>query len=308
MAKGIARTVNSVVGGITGANDAMDAQMGAANNALNVQKYMYDQTRSDNKMYRDMARDAVSGLQGDEFKKDFTMSDFYRDPGYQFRMQEGQKALERSAAARGGLQSGATLRALAQYGQNFATNEYQNAYNRFNADRDRRFNRLSSMAGMGQTANSQVGAAGQNYANQAGNIYGQMGQAQAANAMGGFNTLTNLAGLGIGAKMAFSDASFSDAALKENIKKAEVDIDDLLTNLTPYEFNYKDQAHGKGTFYGVLAQDLEKSKAGKTLVVDKKEGKAIDVNKAFHALLAANSYLAKQVKELKEKVEGAKNV
>jgi len=139
---------------------------------------------------------AALGASADEYEVDpeltrsFTMSDFQEDPGYQFRMAEGQKALERSAAARGGLQSGGTMKAIAKYGQDFASNEYGNAYNRFNNDRSQRFNRLSSIAGLGQQANSQMGAAGQNYANQAGQIgwgvakaQGDAGMAQ-ANAWG----------------------------------------------------------------------------------------------------------------------------
>jgi hypothetical protein len=117
-----------------------------------------------------------------ELFRNFTNADFQKDPGYDFRMQEGQKALERSAAARGGLQSGGTLKSLARYGQDYASNEFNNAYNRFNNDRSNRFNRLSSLAGVGQTANTQIGAAGQNYANQ----FGQntMGAANAAGAAG----------------------------------------------------------------------------------------------------------------------------
>jgi hypothetical protein len=117
-----------------------------------------------------------------EFTRNFSNADFVKDPGYDFRMQEGQKALERSAAARGGLQSGGTMKALAKYGQDYASNEYGNAYNRFNADRDRRFGRLSSLAGMGQNAANQMGVAGQNYANQAG--ANTMGAANASGAAG----------------------------------------------------------------------------------------------------------------------------
>jgi hypothetical protein len=117
-----------------------------------------------------------------ELFRSFGQSDFQKDPGYDFRMQEGQKALERSAAARGGLQSGGTMKALTRYGQDFASNEYQNAYNRFNNDRSNRFNRLSGIAGVGQAANSQIGQAGANYANQVGQ--NTMGAANAAGAAG----------------------------------------------------------------------------------------------------------------------------
>lgn len=117
-----------------------------------------------------------------ELTRGFTNDDFVKDPGYDFRMKEGQKALERSAAARGGLNSGATMKALSRYGQDFASNEFQNAYNRFNNDRSNRFNRLSSIAGLGQAANQQIGQAGMNYANQVGQ--NTMGAANAHAAAG----------------------------------------------------------------------------------------------------------------------------
>jgi len=132
-----------------------------------------------------------------ELTRNFTASDFQKDPGYEFRMAEGQKALERSAAARGGLQSGGTLRALSRYGQDYASNEYTNAYNRFNADKDRRFNRLSALAGIGQTANSQVAAAGQNYAGQVGSNLTNLANAQGAAGMASANVWGNaLSGIG----------------------------------------------------------------------------------------------------------------
>jgi hypothetical protein len=57
------------------------------------------------------------------------------DPGYKFRLEEGQKAIERSTAARGGLQSGAALKAAAEYGQAMGSQEYQNAFNRSQANK-----------------------------------------------------------------------------------------------------------------------------------------------------------------------------
>lgn len=177
----------SAIGGIASsaiqagaASDAADAQSQAAREANALQWKMYQQNRDDNEPWRNAGKDALGRMQADEFQKDFTMQDFQQDPGYAFRMSEGQKAIERSAAARGGLGSGATMKALARYGQDFASNEYQNAYNRFNADRDRRYNRLSSVAGAGQNAVNSTANAGMNYANQAGGNLIGAGNAQAA--------------------------------------------------------------------------------------------------------------------------------
>lgn len=129
-------------------------------------KKTYDDQLAETSPWRDAGLSALGDMQGADFKRDFTANDFQADPGYAFRMAEGQKALERSAAAKGGLQTGGTLKELAQYGQNLASQEYGNAYNRFNADRDRRFGRLSQLAGMGQHASDQRMGAMQNYGNQ----------------------------------------------------------------------------------------------------------------------------------------------
>lgn len=103
------------------------------------------------------------------------------DPGFQFRLLQGQQALERSAAARGGLLSGGTAKALTQYGQDYASNEYQNVYNRalgeyqqayniFQQNQANQYNRLASLAGVGQTAAGQLAGAGQSAAGQNANI------------------------------------------------------------------------------------------------------------------------------------------
>jgi hypothetical protein len=178
--------VNGVVQG-NAAHDAADKQAQAARDSNALQERMYNQTRDDQEPWRIAGGRALSDLGNSDFQKDFTLNDFQQDPGYQFRMDQGQKALERSAAAKGGLMNGGTMKALAEYGQGFASNEYNNAYNRFNSDRDRRFNRLSSLAGIGQTANSQLGAAGSNYAGNVGNTLMSNANAQGAAGMASAN-------------------------------------------------------------------------------------------------------------------------
>lgn len=186
--------VGSIAGGAMSASAARDAgnsQAAAADRATALQERMYNQTRADQEPWRAAGAQSLSQMGNADFQRDFTGADFQKDPGYDFRMQEGQKALERSAAAKGGLQGGAFGKALSRYGQDFASNEYGNAYNRFNADRDRRFGRLSNVAGMGMGANNAISGAGQNFANNAGsnmmgaaNAQGAAGIAQ-ANAWGG---------------------------------------------------------------------------------------------------------------------------
>jgi hypothetical protein len=137
------------------------------------------------------------------------------DPGYAFRLSEGQKALDRQAAARGGLISGGALKAAQRYGQEMGSQEYGNAYNRaltnynaavssegalynraltnYNAAVAREatgYNRLASLAGIGQTATSQIGAVGQNTAANIGNLMTSGAAAQAAGQVGAANALT----------------------------------------------------------------------------------------------------------------------
>lgn len=112
-----------------------------------------------------------------ELARGFTMDDYQADPGYQFRLDEGNKAIERQLAARGQSFTPAAMKELGRFNQGMASQEYARAYDRFNIDQNNLFNRLAALSGMGQTATAQTAGAGQNYANQAGNIYGQMGNA-----------------------------------------------------------------------------------------------------------------------------------
>ena len=144
---------------------------------------MYDQTRKDLDPYNQAGNKALSQIMGDigsngYFNQTYTGQDIYDDPSYKFRLQQGTDAIQSSAAAQGGLLSGATLKALQNYGQDYASQEYSNAYNRFNADQTNRFNRLSTLAGMGQNAAAQVGNNGM-----------QTSQAVANNTMAGANAL-----------------------------------------------------------------------------------------------------------------------
>ena len=128
----------------------------------------------------------------------FGMEQFEADPGYSFRMGEGMKALERSAAARGGLLSGSMMKGIQRFGQGLASDEYTNAFNRYQTERAARLNPLQSLAGVGQTTGQQIGQAGQTMAaaigqaNQTmgtnlGNIYTSTASNLANNAMSAAN-------------------------------------------------------------------------------------------------------------------------
>jgi hypothetical protein len=90
--------------------------------------------------------------EGGDFNRRATLQDIQMDPGYAFRQQQGELALSRSAAARGGAMSGGALKDLANYSQGLASQEYQNAFDRYQTDTAQRYARLFGTAGMGLDA------------------------------------------------------------------------------------------------------------------------------------------------------------
>ena len=119
-----------------------------------------------------------------KYARDFGMQDFEQDPGYAFRLSEGQKAIERSAAARGGLQSGSALKAAARFGQEMGSQEYQNAFSRYQTNRTNQLNPLFGLMNTGiGAANNLTDIAGQQGQNRANalNTQGYYGAVNAAN-------------------------------------------------------------------------------------------------------------------------------
>lgn len=180
--------VGSALLGMSSANKQAKAATSAANTqaaatrySTDIQKAMFDQMRKDQQPYMNAGSGAIGRLVGGlapngQFMKTYTGQNIYNDPSYQFRLNEGLDAVESGAAAQGGLLSGATLKALQNYGQDYASQEFGNAYNRFNADQTNQYNRLSSLVNLGQNAAAGVGSAGM-----------QTGQAIANNTMAGAN-------------------------------------------------------------------------------------------------------------------------
>lgn len=181
---------SAVIGGVMGnksagiqadsANRASDLQAQAASEATALQKEMWQRQLADQAPWQAAGANALGKMQGyaapSQFKFGANEFNAGQDPGYAFRLKEGMKALEGTAAARGGLLSGNAMRAAVSYGQEMGSQEYQNAFSRavtgYNANRsseDAGYNRLAGLAGVGQTSTQQIGAAGQNFANAAGN-------------------------------------------------------------------------------------------------------------------------------------------
>jgi len=100
----------------------------------------------------------------------FAATDFQADPGYAFRVSEGLKALDRTAASRGGLLSGATLKGAQRFNQDIASNEYNNAYNRYVGNQATQRNALAGLTGFAPTAAQQISNAGSNYASNVNNL------------------------------------------------------------------------------------------------------------------------------------------
>jgi len=196
-----AATVGSALIGSNAASKAAKASAAASNRTSDVQREMFERNVELNAPFREAGVNALNKLVPMTDYQNFGMEQFQQDPGYAFRMSEGMKGLERSAAARGGLLSGSTLKGIQRFGQDLASQEYQNAFNRYGIERDRRLGPLQSLAGVGQTTSQQLGAAGTGFANTMGNIgmnnamnQGNAGMARASTYSDTINQLSRLYG------------------------------------------------------------------------------------------------------------------
>ena len=161
----------SLIGGAIQSNSAKKAA--AANNAqqqeaLALQERMYEEGVARQQPFLETGTEFFNRLAQYHRDPQGGQNLLMMDPGYQFRLGEGMKALDRQAAARGGLISGGALRAAQRYGQDAASQEFGNAYNR-----------LASMAQTGPRAAGVMSELGTNFANQASGIYGNIGQTNA---------------------------------------------------------------------------------------------------------------------------------
>ena len=191
----------SVASGLLGANAAKSSaktQAAAADRAAALQQQQFDKQVELQEPWRQAGMTALNALTPLATNyTPFGMDQFQQDPGYAFRLSEGQKALERSAAARAGLQSGSALKAAARFGQDYGSQEYQNAFNRYQAERQARLGPLQSLAGVGQTTAAQLGQAGQQMASNVGEMMTSGAAARASGYMGGANALSSALGQGM---------------------------------------------------------------------------------------------------------------
>lgn len=154
---------------------------------------------------------AAAGIDSGSLSRSFTGADFLagKDPGYEFRMGEGNRALQARRAASGNRFGGQALRDISDYNQGAASAEYGNAFNRFQTNQSNIYNRLASLAGVGQTQTANNTNAGTNAANAmgsntmagagaAGNYMSQAAAARAAGQVGATNAIVGGLQSGLG--------------------------------------------------------------------------------------------------------------
>lgn len=177
------------------AKSAAELQFEESQNALNFQKDQWNTQQENMAPWLNAGKGALGTLSsllktpgqgllqaypGGPFVAPTSVTE-QNDPGYQFRLQQGEGALENSAAANGSLLSGNTLEAQQKFGQNYASTEYGNVYNRakstydtnwnvWNTGNTNDFNRLAALSGVGQTAATTLGQEGQQASQNVGNI------------------------------------------------------------------------------------------------------------------------------------------
>jgi hypothetical protein len=190
---GLDKATGAITGGVTGANQLLGGVLGQQLGQLSP--YL----QAGGQGVGQLAQFLAPGGQG---LKPFTadmMSQY--DPGYQFRLDQGQKALEHGAAARGGVLGGAQQKALTRYGQDYGSNEYQNAWSRYMAGQQQQYGMLSGLAGLGLNATGQAGNALGNYGARAGGNLMTGGQLLGQANLGTAQELGQ-ANLGVGSQLA----------------------------------------------------------------------------------------------------------
>jgi hypothetical protein len=184
--KGLKYGLNSLTG--QGAADALArgtregvaAQERMAEKNLEFQKEQAEIQREDFAPWREAGLTALGQIQDGMKSGAFSMEsfNFRQDPGYQFRMNEGVKALDNSASARGRLLSGAQQKGVNAYAQGMASQEYGNAYNREFNEKGRQYNILSNLNQGGQASAARQAQVSSQLAASSGNIMAQLGQSQ----------------------------------------------------------------------------------------------------------------------------------
>jgi hypothetical protein len=206
----LAMGANALMGAYS-SNKAASVQSDAAKYAADLQNQQFERQLQLQAPFREAGVRALGKLEGAVDYTPFGMAQFQADPGYAFRLSEGQKQLDRMAAIRGGQISGSSLKAAARFGQEMGSQEYTNAFNRYQTERSARLNPLQSLAGFGQTSTNQLGAAGQSMASGVGEALGAGAQARASGYMG----MANAIGGGVGQYMNYQQNQATNSLLSQ---------------------------------------------------------------------------------------------
>jgi len=202
--------VGSALLGSSASSSAADAQLQGSREGAAVQREMFEKNvelqkpfreagiKGQNKLMDLLGLSENTGAAGyGSLAKSFSGEDMYKDPGYAFRLSEGVKALDRSAAARGGLLGGNQMRGVTQFGQDYASGEFMNAFNRYQAERQARLNPLQSLAGQAQSSANTLGNAATGLGNQLAMAATDAGNIRASGYMGSANAISGAIGQGI---------------------------------------------------------------------------------------------------------------
>ena len=211
-----AAIVGSSLYGGSQAKAGAGEQAAATRYAADLQNKQYEQTRQDQMPFLEAGKGALNKLipLASEYTP-FSYSSMTADPGYGFRLSEGMRALGHRAGAGGGLVSGQSLKALQDYAQGSASNEYTNAFNRYQTERAARLNPLQSLAGVGQSTATTLGQAGGINAANIGNLATSGAAASAAGRMGQANVLTG----GLGTYLSYDQGQTRNSLLQQALSR-----------------------------------------------------------------------------------------
>jgi hypothetical protein len=199
-----ASSVGSAAIGSRAASKAARAQTQAAEAGIASQERMLERQLAETAPFRELSLNQLNRLaalygEGGEYARAPTLGELQMDPGYAFRLAEGEKALRRMQSATGGgrgLFSGAAIKAGVRYGQEMGSQEYQNAFARARQQRADVTNALLGLGGQGPAiAQTNVGSMGSTSTNIA-NLLGGAGQARASGYLGQANALNQALGQG----------------------------------------------------------------------------------------------------------------
>lgn len=175
------------------------------------------------------------GIASGSLIKPFGLEDFKASPAYQFNLEEGRKAIDKAAAARGKYYQPSTLQDIAKFSQGLASNEFQNAYNNYNTSIGNIYSRLANLSGSGQNAAAQLGGFGAQTAGAIGNNLIGAGNAQAAGTIGAANAVTGAANQGYNAYV-----------LNQILGRNQAGTYDLVPEQVPGQFSTVNPQYGGG--------------------------------------------------------------